>query len=56
MLAAFRREDESAADRGLRRRIEGAVIAEELAAGEPTPRLADTDEGSTDGDLHDTEV
>lgn len=43
VLDAFRSEDDSAADRIIRRRLEGAVIATELAAGEPPPRLAATD-------------
>lgn len=39
-LDAFRQEDDSSADRAIRRRVEGAVIASELTAGEPSPRLA----------------
>jgi hypothetical protein len=39
VLQAFPSEDDaSPADRVVRRRVEGAVIAEELAAGEPAPR------------------
>ena len=42
VLGAFRSEDDaSPADRVVRRRVEGAVIAEELAAGEPAPRPSD---------------
>jgi hypothetical protein len=40
VLDPFRPEDDSSADRAIRRRVEGAVIASELAAGEPSPRLA----------------
>ena len=40
VLDAFRLEDDKATDRVIRRRVEGAVIASELAAGEPAPRLA----------------
>jgi hypothetical protein len=40
ILDAFPAEDDRSADRAVRRRVEGAVIASELAAGEPSPRLA----------------
>jgi len=40
VLDAFPPEDDNSADRAIRRRVEGAVIASELAAGEPPPRLA----------------
>jgi hypothetical protein len=40
VLDAFGQEDDSSADRAVRRRVEGAVVASELAAGEPSPRLA----------------
>ena len=43
VLDAFGQEDDSSADRAVRRRVEGAVIASELAAGEPSPRLAAED-------------
>ncbi len=43
VLAAFPKGAEaSAADQVIRRRLEGAVIAEELAAGEPGPRHAES--------------
>ena len=37
VLGAFRLEDDTSTDRAIRRRVEGAVIAEELAAGKPAP-------------------
>lgn len=40
VLDAFWPGDDKATDRAIRRRVEGAVIASELAAGEPAPRLA----------------
>jgi len=40
VLDAFRPEDDGSADRAIRRRVEGAVISSELAAGEAAPRLA----------------
>ena len=40
ILDAFPPEDDNSTDRVIRRRVEGAVIAEELAAAEPAPRLA----------------
>ena len=43
VLAAFPPEDDSSAGRAIRRRVEGAIIASELAAGEPAPRLAATE-------------
>jgi hypothetical protein len=43
LLDAFPPEDDTSADRAVRRRVEGAVIATELAAGEPSPRLAAED-------------
>jgi hypothetical protein len=49
VLAAFGRDDDRAADRVIRRRIEGAVIAEELDAGELAPRLAATEPGDAAG-------
>jgi len=50
VLGAFRSEDDSSsADRVVRRRVEGAVIAEELAAGEPAPRASDPDETAPTG-------
>jgi len=48
VLAAFAPEDDKSADRKVRRRVEGAVIAEELAAGEPPPRVADPESGLTE--------
>ena len=42
VLDAFRPDGDSSADRAMRRRVEGAIIASELAAGEPAPRLAGT--------------
>lgn len=42
VLRAIRAEDDGPADRAVRRRVEGAVIAEELAAGLPSPREAET--------------
>jgi hypothetical protein len=38
ILGAFKPEDDTSADRAIRRRVGGAVIASELAAGEPSPR------------------
>ena len=43
VLAAFSIEEQGSADGAIRRREEGAVIASELAAGEPPPRLATTE-------------
>jgi len=40
VLDVFRPEEDTPSDRAIRRRLEGAVIATELAAGEPSPRLA----------------
>jgi hypothetical protein len=45
VLDAFPPEDDRSADRAIRRRVEGAVVACELAAGEPAPRLADAKTG-----------
>jgi hypothetical protein len=42
VLHAIRAEDDSVADRAVRRRVEGAVIAEELAAGLLSPREPET--------------
>ncbi len=48
ILEAFRSGDDTPTDRAIRRRVEGAVIAEELAAGEPSPRLADPEDDRTE--------
>jgi hypothetical protein len=45
VLALFPASNDNLADRAVRRRIEGVVISEELAAGERPPRLAES-EGS----------
>ena len=37
VLDVFPAEEDSPKDAGVRRRVEGAVIATELAAGEPSP-------------------
>ncbi len=44
VLVAFPADEDRPVDAALRRRVEGAVIAAELAAGEQTPRSA-TDDG-----------
>ncbi len=41
VLAAFPGDEDRPVDAAVRRRVEGAVIAAELAAGEESPRLAD---------------
>jgi hypothetical protein len=45
VLAAFPTEEDGSADRAIRRRVEGAMIASELAAGEPAPRQAGAETG-----------
>jgi hypothetical protein len=47
VLDAFRPEDDGSADRAIGRRVEGAIIATELAAGEPPPRLAASEQVGT---------
>ena len=49
VLGTFRPEDDTSTDRALRRRVEGAVIAEELAAGDPVPRMSDPAEPTPTG-------
>lgn len=49
VLDLFPSEEDKPSDRVIRRRAEGAVMAEELAAGEPGPRQADPEE-SRQGD------
>jgi len=41
VLKAIRREDDSPRDAMVRRRVEGAIAATELAAGEDVPRTSD---------------
>jgi hypothetical protein len=52
VLDAFPNEDETPADRVVRRRVEGAVAAAELAAGMDPPRISDSEH---DRGLQDTD-